>query len=168
MAESLDMQPSKVFFGINLIRQKMKLPKLEYPKRKLAVSPDQLSAVQALYDGFLPDVPIGVHKILAKQLKMDEWRVHVAIKLIRKSRNLPQFNEERTDVPDWIQELIVKNKEQDTEIRAEAKALMQEEADQKAAAAAQAEKVAEETLASVSHAPDVVQNHQPDPAIPSS
>ncbi|MFM7468429.1 MAG: hypothetical protein ACKO37_02880 [Vampirovibrionales bacterium] len=133
IAEGLDMQPSKVFFGINLIRQKMKLPKLEYPKRKLAVSPDQLSAVQALYDGFLPDVPIGVHKILAKQLKMDEWRVHVAIKLIRKSRNLPQFNEERTDIPEWIQELIEKNKENDVAIRAEAKALMQEEQAQKLA-----------------------------------
>lgn len=110
MAEKLDIPASKTFFGINLIRQKMKLPKLDFPKRKLAVSPDQLTAVQALYDSFLPMPPIGVHKIIAKQLKMDEWRVHVAIKLIRKSRNLPQFNEERQDVPDWIKELMEKNK----------------------------------------------------------
>jgi len=135
MAEKLDIPAGKTFFGINLIRQKMKLPKLDFPKRKLAVSPDQLTAVQALYDRFLPMPPIGVHKIIAKQLKMDEWRVHVAIKLIRKSRNLPQFNEERQDVPDWIKELIEKNKA-DT-ARREAERLAEEAA--KAAAGEGAE-----------------------------
>lgn len=77
----------------------MKLPKIDFPKRPLAVTPDQLTAVQALYEPYLPEPPIGIHKVIAKQLRIDEWRVHVAIKLIRKSRNLPRWNEERDDIP---------------------------------------------------------------------
>ncbi|MGG2357435.1 hypothetical protein, partial [Salmonella enterica] len=37
IGEQINLAPSKVFFGINLVREKMKLPRLEYPKRKLAV-----------------------------------------------------------------------------------------------------------------------------------
>lgn len=99
IAEALQLEPNKVFFGINLVRQKMKLPKMDYPKRPLAVTPDQLLAVKALYEPFLPLPPIGVHKILAKQLRMDEWRVHVAIGLIRKQMAMPRWNEERDDLP---------------------------------------------------------------------
>jgi len=100
VGEELNMDPMKVFFGINLIRQKMNLPKVDLPKRPLAVSSDQLQAIQMLYEPYLPTPPIGIHKIVAKQLRIDEWRVHVAIKLIRKSRNLPQWNEERPDLPE--------------------------------------------------------------------
>lgn len=97
------MEPSKVFFGINLVRAKLKLPKLEYPKRKLAVTPDQLMAVESLYSPYLPLPPIGIHKIIAKQLRMDEWRVHVAIKLIRKNRDMPRWNEDREDAPPQVE-----------------------------------------------------------------
>ena len=100
VGEELNMDPMKVFFGINLIRQKMNLPKVDLPKRPLAVSSDQLQAIQMLYEPYLPTPPIGIHKIVAKQLRIDEWRVHVAIKLIRKSRNLPQWNEGRPDLPE--------------------------------------------------------------------
>jgi hypothetical protein len=100
IGEKLDMKPSIVFFAINLIRQKMKLPKLEYPKRKLAVTPEQLMAIEALYEPYLPLPPIGIHKIIAKQLRIDEWRVHVAIGLIRKNKNMDRWNEERDDLPE--------------------------------------------------------------------
>ncbi len=100
VGEELKMDPMKVFFGVNLIRQKMNLPKVDLPKRPLAVSSDQLQAIQMLYEPYLPTPPIGIHKIIAKQLRIDEWRVHVAIKLIRKSRNLPQWNEGRPDLPE--------------------------------------------------------------------
>ena len=95
----IGMEPQKVFFGINLVRQKMMLPKLPFPKRKLAISPDQMMAIKALYEPLLPLPPIGCHKIIAAQLKMDEWRVHVGIKLIRAQMGLDRWNEERADKP---------------------------------------------------------------------
>ena len=95
----LGIEPQKVFFGINLIRQKMMLPKLPFPKRKLAISPDQMMAIKALYEPLLPLPPIGCHKIIAAQLKMDEWRVHVGIKLIRSQLGLDRWNEDRADKP---------------------------------------------------------------------
>jgi len=75
------------------------LPKLPFPKRKLAISPDQMMAIKALYEPLLPLPPIGCHKIIAAQLKMDEWRVHVGIKLIRAQLGLDRWNEDRADKP---------------------------------------------------------------------
>ena len=95
----IQLEPRKVFFGINLVRQKLFLPKLPFPKRKLAVSPDQLMAIKSLYEPLLPLPPIGCHKIIAAQLKMDEWRVHVGIGLIRKQMGLDRWNEDREDKP---------------------------------------------------------------------
>ncbi|MCR5261736.1 MAG: hypothetical protein K6C94_07855 [Candidatus Gastranaerophilales bacterium] len=95
----LGIEPRKVFFGINLIRQKMMLPKLQFPKRKLAVTPDQLTAIKMLYEPLLPLPPIGCHKLIAAQLKMDEWRVHVGIGLIRKEMGLDRWNPDRPDAP---------------------------------------------------------------------
>jgi hypothetical protein len=104
IGEQINLAPSKVFFGINLVREKMKLPKLEYPKRKLAVSPEQLMAIETLYEPYLPLPPLGIHKIISKQLRMDEWRVHVAIGLVRKNRNLARWNEDREDLPPEMRE----------------------------------------------------------------
>ena len=95
----MELEPQKVFFGINLVRQKMMLPKLPFPKRKLAISADQMMAIKALYEPLLPLPPIGCHKIIAAQLKIDEWRVHVGIKLIRAQMGLDRWNEERQDKP---------------------------------------------------------------------
>lgn len=95
----LGIEPQKVFFGINLVRQKLMLPKLPFPKRKLAISPDQLLAIKSLYEPLLPLPPIGCHKIIAAQLKMDEWRVHVGIKLVRAQLGLDRWNEDRADKP---------------------------------------------------------------------
>lgn len=97
IGEKIGLEPRKVFFGINLVRQKMMLPKLPYPKRKLAISPDQLFAIKNLYEPLLPLPPIGCHKIIAAQLKMDEWRVHVGIGLIRSQMGLERWNEGRPD-----------------------------------------------------------------------
>ena len=99
IGNAIDLEPRKVFFGINLVRQKMMLPKLPFPKRKLAVSPDQLFAIKSLYEPLLPLPPIGCHKIIAAQLKMDEWRVHVGIGLVRKQMGLDRWNPERPDAP---------------------------------------------------------------------
>src|SRR5574344_1015124 len=99
IGEKIGLEPRKVFFGINLVRQKMMLPKLPFPKRKLAISPDQLMAIKALYEPLLPLPPIGCHKIIAIQLKIDEWRVHVGIGLIRNQMGLDRWNEERADKP---------------------------------------------------------------------
>lgn len=106
IGQELDMKPSIVFFAINLIRQKMRLPKLEYPKRKLAVTEEQLMAIESLYEPYLPLPPIGIHKIIAKQLKLDEWRAHVAIGLIRKNKNMDRWNEDRDDLPASMKESL--------------------------------------------------------------
>lgn len=102
IGKEIGLEPRKVFFGINLVRQKMFLPKMPYPKRKLAVSLDQLSAIKNLYEPLLPLPPIGCHKIIASQLKMDEWRVHVGIGLVRKQMGLDRWNEDRADAPEQI------------------------------------------------------------------
>lgn len=99
IGEQIGLEARKVFFGINLVRQKMMLPKLAFPKRKLAVSPDQLTAIKMLYEPLLPLPPIGCHKIISAQLKIDEWRVHVGIGLIRKQLGLDRWNPERADAP---------------------------------------------------------------------
>ncbi len=98
----IGLESRKVFFGINLVRQKLFLPKLPYPKRKFAVTPDQLIAIKNLYEPLLPLPPIGCHKIIASQLKMDEWRVHVGIGLVRKQMGLDRWNEGRQDAPEQI------------------------------------------------------------------
>ena len=100
IATAINLEPKKVFFGINLIRQKLMLPKVQMPKRKLALTPDQLMAIKNLYEPLLPLPPIGCHKILAAQLKMDEWRVHVGIGLVRKQMGLDRWNQEREDAPE--------------------------------------------------------------------
>ncbi len=100
IGQAIGLEPKKVFFGINLIRQKLMLPKIQMPKRKLALTPDQLMAIKNLYEPLLPLPPIGCHKILAAQLKMDEWRVHVGIGLVRKQMGLDRWNQEREDAPE--------------------------------------------------------------------
>ena len=100
IGEKLGIEPRKVFFGINLVRQKLMLPKLPFPKRKLAISPDQIFAIKNLYEPLLPLPPIGCHKIIAAQLKMDEWRVHVGIGLIRAQMGLKRGNQDRSDAPE--------------------------------------------------------------------
>ena len=100
IAAAVELEPKKVFFGINLVRQKMMLPKVQFPKRKLAITPDQMMAIKNLYEPLLPLPPIGCHKILAAQLKMDEWRVHVGIGLVRKQMGLDRWNEDREDRPE--------------------------------------------------------------------
>lgn len=100
IAQAVGIEAKKVFFGINLVRQKMMLPKVQFPKRKLAITPDQMLAIKNLYEPLLPLPPIGCHKILAAQLKMDEWRVHVGIGLVRKQLGLDRWNPEREDAPE--------------------------------------------------------------------
>ena len=109
---TLGIEPQKVFFGINLVRQKLMLPKLPFTKRKLAISPDQLLAIKSLYEPLLPLPPIGCHKIIAAQLKMDEWRVHVGIKLVRAQMGLDRWNEDRADKP--ADYMVAKHESQST------------------------------------------------------
>ena len=108
--KKIGLEPRKVFFGINLVRQKMMLPKLPFPKRKLAISPDQLFAIKNLYEPLLPLPPIGCHKIIAAQLKMDEWRVHVGIGLIRSQMGLQRWNQDREDAPEEFRKAASKAK----------------------------------------------------------
>ena len=123
IGEKIGLEPRKVFFGINLVRQKMMLPKLPYPKRKLAITPDQLNAIKMLYEPLLPLPPIGCHKIIASQLKMDEWRVHVGIGLVRAQMGLERWNADRTDVP----EELLKKSEAANAARAAKKAQKEEQ-----------------------------------------
>ena len=123
----IGVEPQKVFFGINLVRQKMMLPKLPFPKRKLAISPDQMMAIKALYEPLLPLPPIGCHKIIAAQLKMDEWRVHVGIKLIRAQMGLDRWNEDRADKP--ADYMVAKHPKKEDEAPKEAPTAVEEVSD---------------------------------------
>lgn len=123
IGEKIGLEPRKVFFGINLVRQKMMLPKLPFPKRKLAITPDQLNAIKMLYEPLLPLPPIGCHKIIAAQLKMDEWRVHVGIGLVRAQMGMERWNQERADAPEEF-----KNQKADSEKKTKAKKTVKEEA----------------------------------------
>jgi len=114
IAEKIGLEPRKVFFGINLVRQKMMLPKLPFPKRKLAITPDQLNAIKMLYEPLLPLPPIGCHKIIASQLKMDEWRVHVGIGLVRAQMGLQRWNQEREDAPEQFKNQAAQSQESET------------------------------------------------------
>jgi len=111
IGEKIGLEPRKVFFGINLVRQKMMLPKLPFPKRKLAITQDQLNAIKMLYEPLLPLPPIGCHKIIAAQLKMDEWRVHVGIGLVRAQMGLERWNQEREDAPEEFKQQAKAKKE---------------------------------------------------------
>ncbi len=122
IGEKIGLEPRKVFFGINLVRQKMMLPKLPFPKRKLAISPDQLFAIKNLYEPLLPLPPIGCHKIIAAQLKMDEWRVHVGIGLIRSQMGLNRWNQDRPDLPEEF-----KKKNEETKAEPEVKEVSKDE-----------------------------------------
>lgn len=115
IGEKIGLEPRKVFFGINLVRQKMMLPKLPFPKRKLAITPDQLNAIKMLYEPLLPLPPIGCHKIIAAQLKMDEWRVHVGIGLVRAQMGLERWNQERPDAPEEFRKKPAADTEVETE-----------------------------------------------------
>ena len=135
----IGVEPRKVFFGINLVRQKLMLPKLPFPKRKLAVTPDQMTAIKSLYTPLLPLPPIGCHKIIAAQLRIDEWRVHVAIKLIRAQMGLDRWNEDRPDKP--ADYLVPKYPAQEEAIK---KAQEKEKEEEKSEDTAKSEEPAEE------------------------
>ncbi len=143
IGEKLGIEPRKVFFGINLVRQKLMLPKLPYPKRKLAVTPDQMLAVKSLYEPLLPLPPIGCHKIIAAQLRIDEWRVHVAIKLIRAQMGLDRWNEDRPDKP--ADYMVPKHPQKKAEEKAakQAKAKAESESEENKAEEKEAEPVEE-------------------------
>lgn len=134
IGEQINLEARKVFFGINLIRQKMMLPKLAFPKRKLAVSADQLLAIRMLYEPLLPLPPIGCHKIISAQLKIDEWRVHVGISLVRKQLGLDRWNPERADAPAEFKAKAQEAKVEETkveEVKEETKAETVVEAEEK-------------------------------------
>lgn len=139
IGEKIGLEPRKVFFGINLVRQKLMLPKLPFPKRKLAITPDQLFAIKNLYEPLLPLPPIGCHKIIAAQLKMDEWRVHVGIGLIRSQLGLERWNAERADAPE---EYRKKSTEESAAVKEEAVA--EEEKPKRGRKSKKSEETAEE------------------------
>jgi len=113
IGKEIELESNKVFFGINLVRQKLRLPKLPFPKRKLALTIEQVMAIRTLYEPLLPLPPIGCHKIIAKQLKIDEWRVHVGIGIIRKQMNLPRWNAEREDAPEEFKKQLQEAKKEE-------------------------------------------------------
>ena len=143
IGEKMQLEPRKVFFGINLVRQKLMLPKLPYPKRKLAISEDQLLAIKSLYEPLLPLPPIGCHKIIATQLRMDEWRVHVGIGLIRSQMGLERWNQDREDAPEEYRNQ--KKEEQAAEEKLKAKKSSKKKSDDEATVAVVEEEAPKKT-----------------------
>lgn len=139
IGEKIGLEPRKVFFGINLVRQKMMLPKLPFPKRKLAITPDQLNAIKMLYEPLLPLPPIGCHKIIAAQLKMDEWRVHVGIGLVRAQMGMERWNQDREDAPEEFKNQKVETVEEKKPKTRAKKAVKEETPEEVVEAAAEVE-----------------------------
>lgn len=110
ISQKVGIESRKVLFAINLIRQKLMLPKISFPKRKLALTPEQLIAIKTLYEPLLPLPPIGCHKIISAQLRIDEWRVYVGIGLVRKELGLEKWNEGRDDAPKGVKYYDIKEK----------------------------------------------------------
>ena len=75
----------------------------------------------------MPLPPIGCHKIIAAQLKMDEWRVHVGIGLVRAQMGMERWNQEREDAPEEFK------KQKSEEKKTKAKKAVKEEAPEVAA-----------------------------------
>jgi len=144
IGEKIGLEPRKVFFGINLVRQKMMLPKLPFPKRKLAITPDQLNAIKTLYEPLLPVPPIGCHKIIAAQLKMDEWRVHVGIGLVRAQMGLERWNQDRPDAPEEFKKQAQEAKAKETAAESETPAETEEAPKKKRGRKPKAAETAEE------------------------
>ena len=71
-----------------------------------------------LYEPLLPLPPIGCHKIIAAQLKIDEWRVHVGIGLIRKQLGLDRWNPERPDAPEEFKQTNKDAQSESTDVTA--------------------------------------------------
>jgi hypothetical protein len=56
-------------------------------------STEELDAIKALYEPYLPLPPIGVHKIIAQQLSIKSGVAYQAIKAVRQELGLPQYND---------------------------------------------------------------------------
>jgi hypothetical protein len=67
-------------------------------------STEELDAIKTLYEPYLPLPPIGVHKVIAKQLSIRSGITYQAIKTIRQELGLPQYNDptlhEQEDIQD--------------------------------------------------------------------
>jgi len=56
-------------------------------------STEELDAIKALYEPYLPLPPIGVHKAIAQLLSLKTGATYQAIKTIRQELGLPQYND---------------------------------------------------------------------------
>jgi hypothetical protein len=55
-------------------------------------TPEDLERIRQLYTPYLPVPPIGVHRLLAKELELHPGMIYQAIKTIRAEMDLPQYN----------------------------------------------------------------------------
>ena len=56
-------------------------------------STEELDKIKAIYEPYLPVPPIGIHKIIAKELSIKAGVTYQAIKTIRQELGLPQYND---------------------------------------------------------------------------
>ncbi|MGH2347270.1 MAG: hypothetical protein ACRDG4_18745 [Chloroflexota bacterium] len=84
---------------LRVVKQKVKELREEkaiaswWESGQMLPTPDQIESVRALYTPLLPEPSIGVHKQIAKELKLANTSVYLAIGQIRQELALPRYNE---------------------------------------------------------------------------
>jgi DNA-directed RNA polymerase subunit RPC12/RpoP len=73
------------------LRKRMQLPSW-WETQAFTGSPSDLERVRAAYMPHLPVPPVGVHKQIAEELGMEPHAVYRAIRQVRASMRLPQYN----------------------------------------------------------------------------
>jgi hypothetical protein len=84
---------------LRVVKQKVKELREEkaiaswWESGQMLPTPDQIELVRALYAPQLPEPAIGIHKQIAKELKLANTSVYLAIGHIRHELDLPRYND---------------------------------------------------------------------------
>jgi predicted nucleic acid-binding Zn-ribbon protein len=90
---------------LRVVKQKVKELREEkaiaswWESGQMLPTPDQIELVRASYTPHLPEPAVGIHKEIAKELKLANTSVYLAIGQIRRDMDLPRYNA-RPDLTD--------------------------------------------------------------------
>jgi len=83
---------------LRVVKQKVKELREEktmaswWESGQMLPTPDQIELVRAFYTPHLPEPSVGIHKEIAKELKLANTSVYLAIGQIRRDMDLPRYN----------------------------------------------------------------------------
>jgi predicted nucleic acid-binding Zn-ribbon protein len=98
---------------LRVVKQKVKELREEktiaswWESGQMLPTPDQIELVRAFYTPHLPEPAVGIHKEIAKELKLANTSVYLAIGQIRRDMDLPRYNAR----PDLAEQEVVESDE---------------------------------------------------------